>query len=209
LRLKATVKNSKRPQTKSARGMTLIEVLVTGILFSVVLSMVAKAMVVGHQAQSSLSHKVHIHRQASTALDLLVRDAEVARFFSNVSFITPLGPTLPFPATETQANNPNELRITRMEGGTTIYDPPAQIHVGYWRSATDSTLRRTLYMADGLTVIPGTDAGGKVVARDVKEFDAKMVGNLTTGLSVLTVRLKVGTMEERVTKSMSLEGVAP
>ena len=197
--------NSRRP-----RGMTLVEVLVTGVLFSVILGMIAQAMAMGYQSQRNLSQKVDTYRKASTALDLLIRDVEVAQ---NTSFLRYFGggstgavPAGPVP---TEVNHPDEFQITRTEGGVTIYDPPSQIMVGYRRLATDSTLRRTLYDPTVPTFLPGTPPTGRIVAKDVNSFDIRLDADPSSSLSILTVRIQVGTIAEPLTKQIWVEGPTP
>lgn len=183
--------------------MTLIEVLVTGVLFSVVLTMIAQAMVTGHRSQRSLSHKIDIYRKASTALDFLIRDVESAQLRAALSYISGGAPN-PVPTTTTVVDGPNELRIARSEGGATIYDTPAQIFVGYRRDSTDSTLRRTVYDSVA-NPLPGTPALGRVIAKDVKAFDVKLTEDTSTSLWALTVRLQIGTIGEPLTKEIWVE----
>lgn len=184
--------------------MTLIEVLVTGGLFAVVLTMIAQAMVVGHRAQSGLSHRIDVHRQAANALDLLVRDVEMARYSTFLRYQVGLVGN-PVPTSVTVVDSPNELRVVRMQAGTTLYDAPERVVVSYWRNPVDSTFRRTLYDSTGSAILSGTPPDGKVIARDVKRFDIKMEANPVTGLSTLTTRLNVATMGDPVKTEISLE----
>lgn len=176
--------------------MTLVEVLVTGSLFAIVLTMVARAMVVGQHAQTTLSHKVDIVRKASTALDLLVRDAEAGQFITRLTYLH-TGTVTALPAAFTVVDTPDELKVRRTAAGPTIYDLPHDIDVGYWRDPADLTLHRTLYDSG-----PPQD---KIIARDVGRFDFQVVPNATTGLSVVTVRVKVGTINDPVFAEFSLE----
>lgn len=176
--------------------MTLVEVLVTGSLFAVVLTMVARAMVVGQHAQTTLSHKVDIVRKASTGLDLLVRDAEAAQYSTRLTYLDN-GTVTALPTTFTVVDTPDELRVRRTAAGATIYDLPHDIDVGYWRDPADLTLHRTIYDSG-----PPQD---KIIARDVGIFDFQVAPNATTGLSVVTARVKVGTINEPVFTEFSLE----
>lgn len=182
------------------RGVTLIEILVTGSLFAIVLTMVGKAMVMGHRAQSNISEKISIHRAASNALDVLVRDAEMARLTSRVYLFIGLSPQL-VPTTATSIGVANEFRIDSLVQGTTIYDPPDSISVGYWRSTPDNTLRRSLYdPSDPSNPLPGTPAGGKILARDVSNFQISLNPDVTTGLGTLTAVLTVSTIRPLTTQ---------
>jgi type II secretory pathway pseudopilin PulG len=198
------------------KGLTLVEVMVTGTLFAVVLSMIAQALVVGSRSQRQLSHKIAVHRQASMALDALVRDAEMARYNANVRLI--VGAVAgPVPATDADADAdiftevqnapapPTELQFTRMEPGATLYDPPRQIKVGYYRNTTDDTLRQVYYESDGTTIVSGTPPDGKVLVRDVRDFDVKLVISAVTNLPVLTARIQVATINEHVVTEVTLE----
>ena len=78
------------------------------------------------------------------------------------------------------------------------------ISVGYWRRNSDKTLRRTQYNSSG-TVLAGTPAGGKVVGRDVQEFQVSLVPDYTTGLSTLTAELTVSTIQEPLSTQVYLE----
>ena len=184
-------------------GLTLLEVLVTGTLFGIVMTMVGRALVLGHRAQSTISQKIQFHREASAALDMLVRDAQMARFSGNVNLNVASSPTT-VPSTLTSVTVANEFRIDRMTQGATLYDVPIPISVGYWRRSSDKTLRRTQYDASG-TVLAGTPAGGKVVGRDVQEFQVSLVPDATTGLSTLTAELTVSTLQEPLSTQVYLE----
>ena len=99
----------------------------TGTLFAIVLSMIAQALVTGSRTQAQLSHKIAVHRQASMALDMLVRDAEMARYAANLRLIEGAANN-PVPDVFTKVQNspipPVELWISRVEAGTTLYDAP-------------------------------------------------------------------------------------
>lgn len=188
----------------------------TGTLFAIVLSMIAQALVVGSRTQTQLSHKIAVHRQASMALDALVRDAEMARYNANVRLIvgTVEGPV---PATDSDTDpdifteventpaDPKELQFTRMEQGATQYLPPQRIKVGYYRNIADDTLRQVYYESDGITIRPGTPPDGKVLASDVQDFDVKLELSAVTGLNVLTARIQVATINEHVVTEVTLE----
>jgi Tfp pilus assembly protein PilW len=196
----------KRKLSTDSKGLTLVEVMVTGVLFAVVLSMIAQALVVGSRSQRELSHKIAVHRQASMALDAIVRDAEMARFRNNVTYVVG-NVQNPVPSLATQIRNspvpPKELQFTRMEQGATIYDPPQPIKVGYFHNTNDDTLRQVFYESDGSTILPGTPSDGKVLVRDVRDFDAKLV--LSGALPVLTVRVQVATINEYVVTEVTME----
>ena len=195
----------KHKRSTNSRGLTLVEIMVTGTLFAIVLSMIAQALVTGSRTQAQLSHKIAVHRQASMALDSLVRDAEMARFSANIRLIEGVANN-PVPDVFTQVQNlpapPVELHISRTQSGATIYDVPEQIVVGYFRDSTDDTLRRVLYDDMG-AIIAGTPPDGKVLARDVRDFDVKM--DLSGPSPVLTARLKVATLNDHVVQELSLE----
>lgn len=190
-------------RNRKTGGLTLLEVLVTGTLFGIVMTMVGRALVLGYRAQSTISQKIQVHREASAALDMLVRDAQLARFSGNVNLNIASSPTT-VPTTLTSVTVANEFRIDRMTGGTTLYDAPVPISVGYWRRNSDKTLRRTQYNSSG-TVLAGTPAGGKVVGRDVQEFQVSLVPDYTTGLSTLTAELTVSTIQEPLSTQVYLE----
>ncbi|MCA9779622.1 MAG: prepilin-type N-terminal cleavage/methylation domain-containing protein [Candidatus Eremiobacteraeota bacterium] len=196
----------RRKLTTDNRGLTLVEIMVTGTLFAIVLSMIAQALVTGSRTQAQLSHKIAVHRQASMALDMLVRDAEMARYAANLRLIVGAANN-PVPNVFTKVQNspipPVELWISRVEAGATLYDPPEPIIVGYFRNTDDNTLRRLLYDQTGTAVLAGTPADGKILARDVRDFDVKIDNS---GFSpVLTARLKVATLNEHVVQELSLE----
>ena len=180
--------------------------MVTGTLFAIVLSMIAQALVTGSRTQAHLSHKIAVHRQASMALDSLVRDAEMARFSANLRLIQGAANN-PVPNVFTQVQNvpapPVELWISRTQSGATIYDEPEPIIVGYFRNSTDDTLRRLLYDETGSAIIPGTPPDGKILARDVRDFEVKM--DLSGTSPVLTAGLKVATLNDHVVQELSLE----
>lgn len=189
--------------------MTLLEVIVTGALFSIVLTMVAQALVAGQRTQSLLSHKIAVYRQASMALDQLVRDAQAGRVISNLQYSVG-GSVVSFPSDFTQAkfeppSPPTELLVSLRKEGLTPYSPSVPVRVGYWRNVADSTLRRTLY--DGSTGAPlaGTDPSGKVLVRDVKDFDFKLAVNPSTSLNTFTARIRISTIAEPVSAEIALE----
>lgn len=195
----------KHKRSTNSRGLTLVEIMVTGTLFAIVLSMIAQALVTGSRTQAQLSHKIAVHRQASMALDSLVRDAEMARFSANIRLIEGVANN-PVPDVFTQVQNvpapPVELNISHTQSGATIYDEPEQIAVGYFRNSTDDTLRRVLYDDTG-AIMAGTPPDGKVLARDVRDFDVKM--DLSGPSPVLTARVKVATLNDHVVQELSLE----
>lgn len=180
--------------------------LVTGTLFAVVLSMIAKALVVGSRTQSTLSHKIAVHRQASMALDAIVRNAEMARLTGNVELMEGATPTtVPtvFTSIQNDPSPPKELLLSVKEGGATIYDAPLPIVVGYFLNKADNTLREMHYPDDGTWLaIPGTPADGKVLARDVRQFDVKLESN---PVPVLTVRVRVASIAEPIVTQTTLE----
>lgn len=180
--------------------------MVTGTLFAIVLSMIAQALVTGSRTQAQLAHKITVHRQASMALDALVRDAEMARFSANIRLIEGVANN-PIPDVFTIVKNvpapPVELWISRTQSGATLYDEPEQIIVGYFQNSTDDTLRRFLYDETGTAILAGTPPDGKVMARDVRDFDIKM--DLSGPSPVLTARLKVATLNDYVVQELSLE----
>ena len=155
--------------------------MVTGTLFAIVLSMIAQALVTGSRTQAQLSHKIAVHRQASMALDSLVRDAEMARFSANIRLI------------EGVANNPVPDVFTQFQN---VPAPPVGLNISHTQSGA------TIYDDTG-AIMAGTPPDGKVLARDVRDFDVKM--DLSGPSPVLTARVKVATLNDHVVQELSLE----
>lgn len=188
---------------RNRKGLTLLEVLITGTLFGIVMTMVGRALVLGYRAQSNISQKIQVHREASTALDQLVRDAELARLSSRIYLVVASSPQT-VPSTAVSVTVANEFRIDHMAQGPTIYDDPVPISVGYWRRDSDKTLRRTLYDAAGVP-LPNTPADGKIVGRDVQDFQVSLVPDPTTGLATLTAEATISTLERPLSTQVYLE----
>lgn len=185
-------------------GLSLIEVMVAGALFGLFTSMVATALVMGHQVQNSSTGKLDAVRRATLALDRLVRDVEAARFRSKVTMggaTVAVAPTSP--------EGLNELLITRQAliPGDTY---PSTVRVGYWidhgtpEDPADGTVRRVQYQGYGaLTPLPGETADGRILVRDVRDF---LVSSEVSGpLTIIKAQLRVSTVGPAVKAAVATE----
>ncbi len=197
------IKNS----SKRRPGLSLVEVLVTGSLFVLILTMVGQAMVLGHRSQRSISTKLESVRRASLALDLLVRDALSARISSRVTYRNPGATTVPGTLT-TVSGGGQELRIDRFQrSDTTLFGDP--VSVGYWfvpgaDPPTTGTVQRIIYDPFE-NPIAGYTSDGKTLVRNVRDFQVSRVFDATTNLWTLNAQISVGTVGRPITAAVSLE----
>ncbi len=163
-------------------GLTLLELIVAGALFAIFTGMVAQAMVMGHRAQRTVSSKLDSVRHASLALDLLMRDLQSAPSSAFVQLNA-----VPVPATLTRPTPAQELRITRFRAAGLPSSVPTEVTAGYWLDDSTGeegewTVRRILY-DDAGSPLPGEYSGGKIIVRDVREFEV-MATAIAGGLMV-------------------------
>lgn len=189
------------------RGLTIVEVLITGSLFAVILGMVGQAMVLGHRSQRSLSTKLEAVRRASLALDLLVRDAQSARLSTRVTYRNP--GLSPVPTTLTTVSGGDEFRVDRFQQAAVglLGDP---VSVGYWlvpgAGVADGTVNRTMYdRANPGNFINGYTANGRILVRDVRDFQVSMVQTAVPTLWSLNAQISVSTVGPPVTAAVTLE----
>lgn len=183
-----------------------MEVLVTGSLFVLILTMVGQAMVLGHRSQRSISTKLESVRRASLALDLLVRDALSARISSRVTYRNPGATTVP--GTLTTVSGGHELRIDRFQrNDVSLFGDP--VSVGYWYAPgadppATGTVQRVLYDPLGAPTLGYTGAG-KTLVRNVRDFQVSRTFDAATNLWTLNAQISVGTVGRPITAAVSLE----
>lgn len=193
------------PTSKRRRGLSIVEVLVTGTLFGIILTMVAQAMVVGQRSQRTVSQKLVAVRNASLALDRIVRDCEAAVVDTRVRLRNPVSMNFGL----TQIQGPREFAINRFHNPGAIGTPPVEVVVGYWMMKPPTelgTLQRMMYQANGFTPFSDFTATGRSVAMDVRDFRVSKTLNPATGLSTIVVELSVSTVGAPVKAEVSLEG---
>ena len=191
------------------RGVTLMEILITGSLFGLFTGMVAGAMKMAHQSQEASVAKIELVRRASVALDQLVRDLESARY-SSAALIN--GAELP--TERTSPEGLNELQISRYRDNPALPGQDAEpVKVGYWfvpPSATNSgEIRRTVYQAHSVPLqpVPEESADGRVLARGVKRF--LLCRQVTDDITFLKADIWVGSMAHPISTAVAMEKTVP
>lgn len=163
-------------------GITLIETIIMGAVFALVVSMVAQALVSSFRFQRRIEAKIQAVREASLAAQAIVRDLEAARTDRQVG--RGPGPSFYssnlFPSPASPATSADGLGMAlRVPSGAAAPDEYVSepLRVCYWHEqpVVDrlGEIRRAAYRRDPLTgdYIPqegGT--AGLVVARGIREF---------------------------------------
>ena len=192
--------------SKRRRGVTLVEVLITGTLFGLFTGMVAGAMKMARQAQDSSVAKVEMVRLASVALDSLARDLEAGRYSSMV-----LMNGAPVPTEPVAPEGLQELQISRFRDNPLLpgENNAESVRAGYWfippNDSSPGEIRRTVYQAYTVPLqpVPGESEDGRVLARGVKRFLVRR--EVTDGITFIKADIWVGTLGNPISTAVAME----
>lgn len=188
------------------RGVTLVEVLITGTLFGLFTGMVAGAMKLAHQAQANSVSKVELVRLASVALDSLARDLEAGRYSSMV-----LMNGAPVPTEPVAPEGLQELQVSRFRDDPRLpgeHNAEA-VKAGYWflppSESSPGEIRRTVYQAYTVPLrpVPGESEDGRVLARGVQRFLVHR--EVIDGITFIKADIWVGSLGNPISTAVALE----
>ncbi len=188
------------------RGVTLVEVLITGTMFGLFTGMVAGAMKMARQAQDCSVAKVEMVRLASVALDSLARDLEAGRYSSMV-----LMNGAPVPTEPVAPEGLQELQISRFRDNPLLpgENNAESVRAGYWfippNDSSPGEIRRTVYQAYTVPLqpVPGESEDGRVLARGVKRFLVRR--EVTDGITFIKADIWVGTLGNPISTAVAME----
>lgn len=195
---------------RRALGITLLELMVTGSLFGLFTGMVASALVMAQRTQDKTVVKLDAIRHASLAEDLLARDIEAARFSSRVTV-----DNLPLPSGSLRPTAEQPLMVARLrqDPSSSHDDATEEVVAVYWFEphpqeslpvTADSDppsrpgkLRRTLFDAASMAPVEGESEHGRVLARDVRDF--QVASDSSAGVWLTRVDLWVNSVGHPIT----------
>lgn len=194
----------------------MIELLVTGSLFGLFTGMVGGALVLAQRTQEQAVVKLDAIRHASLAEDLLARDIEAARFSSRVTLDNA---PLPADALRPTADQPLMVARLRQDPASTYDDVTEEVVAVYWFEphpeedgvvTADSPppskpgqLRRTLFEAASMTPVDGETEDGRVLARNVRDF--QVLSDSSSGVALTRADLWVDSLGHPITCYVACE----
>jgi type II secretory pathway pseudopilin PulG len=195
-------------KSKRNSGITLIELMVTGVLFGLFTGMVAGALVQAHRVQDKSVAKLDAIRHASLAEDIMSRDIESGRYAENVNIFSAGAPpaTGTYPTFGTTPLLANPLLITRYrKHPNPAITFPQEVNIAYWFEPNadpelPGKVRRAILSPT--FPAPGVPEAGseRVVARDVFDFQVS-----TDPSSMIRLDMWVNTVQDPVTILVATE----
>lgn len=183
---------------RNRQAYTLLEVIMTGAILALFMTMVSECLVRMHKAHQSSAIKLNNLRAASMTLDRLVRELRSSdKLYLPDPNLPPLSTFGPFDAT----NSPMVFRY-HVAGGPAV--------VGYRRQAPENTIYRYLYRPD----FDPLDATRQVVLETRKVAEAgelfqilRIDPNTTNGVPFLRADLKLTTEQQTMSSEVRVRSL--